>query len=302
MKRLVTAAPVTRPAGLRLVAIRLDAFRRWLAPAPPAVPGRQATLDRPVPPVSVSSTSRPLVRVRAGVRRALSAGIVLASVGVLLTGPDAPAHAPAVLAAQPAAGLGGFRQVAMRPWLDHGKPVVLFVGAQFCPHCAAERWALVLALGRFGRWSGLGKMRSTQGEMGFPGLATYDLLHATYRSTAVAVQMREIADFAGRPLQALTPRQSKAVDAYNPRGGIPFVLIGGRYAQVGAGFSPAVIQGLSFARIHALVYTQPTSTVSRAVTKEANIISALICSTLAANTSKTAACRLAAVRTLLAKL
>ena len=36
-----------------------------------------------------------------------------------------------------------------------GKPGVLYIGAEFCPFCATERWAMVNALGRFGTFSGL---------------------------------------------------------------------------------------------------------------------------------------------------
>ena len=31
-----------------------------------------------------------------------------------------------------------------------GKPEILYIGAEYCPYCATERWAMVLALGRFG--------------------------------------------------------------------------------------------------------------------------------------------------------
>jgi hypothetical protein len=55
-------------------------------------------------------------------------------------------------------------------------------------------------------------------------------------------------------------------------------------------------------RIHALVYDHPTSAVSRTVTKEANIISALICTVSRARARTTSACRLPAVQALLATL
>jgi hypothetical protein len=210
--------------------------------------------------------------------------------------------APVALAMGSSAQLGGFHQVSTTSWLDRGKPVVLFVGAQYCPFCAAERWALVLALSRFGQWSNLAPMHSTKGVSGFPSLPTYDLLHASYRSALIALQEREVADFAGHPLQSLTAQQSKAVDAYDPHGGIPFVLIGGRYAQISSGYSPGLLVGLSFARAHALVYAQPHSALSRAVTGEANIISALLCRQLAAHAGAVAACKLPAVQTLEVRL
>lgn len=237
-------------------------------------------------------------RRRTWARRALIAGVAAAALAVACAGGNAAA--PTALAAGPAARLGVFHQIATRPWLDHGKPVVLFVGAQYCPFCATERWAMVLALGRFGRWSGLRPMHSTPGSSGWPGIATYDLLHATYSSPVVALQEREMADFAGRPLQALTAAQTRAVDAGDPHGNIPFLLIAGRYAQTGAGYSAGLLVGLSFARIHHFVYADPASRVGRAVEGEANVISALICNSLGAQAATTAACRLPAVRTLMA--
>ena len=36
-----------------------------------------------------------------------------------------------------------------------GKPEVLYVGAEYCPYCAAQRWALAVALSRFGTFTGL---------------------------------------------------------------------------------------------------------------------------------------------------
>lgn len=42
-----------------------------------------------------------------------------------------------------------------------GKPRVLFIGAEFCPYCAAERWPLAVALSRFGTLHNLGQTTSS---------------------------------------------------------------------------------------------------------------------------------------------
>jgi hypothetical protein len=41
-----------------------------------------------------------------------------------------------------------------------GKPEVLYVSTQFCPYCASENWALLIALGRFGTFAGVNEIRS----------------------------------------------------------------------------------------------------------------------------------------------
>src|ERR1700748_87338 len=45
----------------------------------------------------------------------------------------------------------GLNATSGRPPLTaNGKPEVVYMGGEFCPYCAAERWALTAALGRFG--------------------------------------------------------------------------------------------------------------------------------------------------------
>ena len=48
------------------------------------------------------------------------------------------------------------------PLTSGGKPEVLYMGAEYCPFCAAERWAMVVALSRFGTFSGLSTVHSAQ--------------------------------------------------------------------------------------------------------------------------------------------
>ena len=46
------------------------------------------------------------------------------------------------------------------PLTSGGKPSVLYIGAEYCPYCATERWAMVAALSRFGTFSGLRGIKS----------------------------------------------------------------------------------------------------------------------------------------------
>ena len=61
-------------------------------------------------------------------------------VGVTST---SPVSKPIVLTDQPPMTLGG------------KTPAMLYYGAEYCPYCAAERWAMTAALARFGTWSNL---------------------------------------------------------------------------------------------------------------------------------------------------
>ena len=46
-----------------------------------------------------------------------------------------------------------------------GKPEVLFMGSEYCPYCAAQRWAMVSAVSRFGTFSGLTTTHSSSSDV-----------------------------------------------------------------------------------------------------------------------------------------
>jgi thiol-disulfide isomerase/thioredoxin len=47
------------------------------------------------------------------------------------------------------------------PLTANGKPEMLYMGAEYCPYCAAERWSMIVALSRFGTFSGLSTVHSS---------------------------------------------------------------------------------------------------------------------------------------------
>jgi hypothetical protein len=59
---------------------------------------------------------------------------------------------------------------------------VLYAGAEYCPFCAAERWALATALSRFGTFTNLGTTASAGGQEYAPNTATLSFHGATYTS------------------------------------------------------------------------------------------------------------------------
>ncbi len=156
-----------------------------------------------------------------------------------------------------------------------GKAEVLFIGAQFCPFCAAERWSLVKALGQFGQFTNLRTSTNQAGQSGFGTIPTFDLTHAGYTSRYVTFAHVDTADRAGNPLQTMSSSESALFNQYDSSGSIPLVLIGG-YAQTGSGYSPGDIDGKSFAEVqHTL--QQGDASFARDINAEANVISALVC-------------------------
>ena len=53
-----------------------------------------------------------------------------------------------------------------------GRPAAIYIGAEFCPDCAALRWAMVMSFDRFGEFSGLSETRSSPW-MDDPGTPTF---------------------------------------------------------------------------------------------------------------------------------
>jgi hypothetical protein len=178
------------------------------------------------------------------------------------------------------------------PLTSGGKPEVLYMGAEYCPYCAAERWAMVVALSRFGTFSGLSTVHSgnNSGEP-YPNTPTWTFLHATYTSKYLVfthVEMQTNIPTSGgtsyTTLQTPTSAQQALLAKYDAppyvpsadNGAIPFIDLGNEYMISGASFSPQVLQGKSWSQI-ATALQDPTSPIAEAVDGTANYLTATIC-------------------------
>jgi thiol-disulfide isomerase/thioredoxin len=172
--------------------------------------------------------------------------------------------------------IGKFVEVSKETIKRSGKLFIFFMGAEYCPHCAAERWAIVRALSKYGQWSGLKQTMSAARDEPFLNLPTYDLTEATYTSEHVEFVARELKDREFKPLQKLLKNEEKLVRKYNPERKIPFLLIGGRFVQRESGFSPKIFIGHTFRQTETEL-KKIESDIRKTIDDEANIISALLC-------------------------
>jgi hypothetical protein len=160
-----------------------------------------------------------------------------------------------------------------------GKPLITYVGAEYCPYCAAERWAMAVALSRFGTFSNLSGTHSTSQDV-YPDTQTLSFYGSHYTSPYVDFQSVEEANNQAvggsyQTLQAPTARESSLLAKYDSGGSIPFLDIANRYVITGASYSPQVLQGLSRAQIAAQL-SDPKSPVAQAIDGTANEITAAI--------------------------
>jgi thiol-disulfide isomerase/thioredoxin len=175
-----------------------------------------------------------------------------------------------------------------------GKPEMLYMGAEYCPYCAAERWSMIVALSRFGTFSGLATVHSGikngAGEAEpYPSTPTWTFANAKYTSkylTFTSVEMQtNIPDSSNgsyTTLQTPTAAQNTLIDKLDAApytteaGAIPFVDFGNKDLIIGASYNPQVLSGLSWSTI-ATDLSNPSSPVAQAVDGTANYITAAIC-------------------------
>ncbi len=171
---------------------------------------------------------------------------------------------------------------------SNGKPEVLYMGAEYCPYCAAERWAIIVALSRFGTFSGLSTVHSAsvngagQAEP-YPNTPTWTFYKSSYTSqyftfTPVELQTNIPDKSTGTytNLQTPTSAQTALIDKYGTNGAIPFIDFGGKSVISGASYNPAVLAGLSWATI-ANDLSNPKSSVAKGILGTANYITAAVC-------------------------
>lgn len=172
--------------------------------------------------------------------------------------------------------LGKFVEVSKDTMRRGGKLFVFFMGAEFCPYCAAERWPIVRSLQKFGQWEGLKQTISAARDEPFLNLPTYDFTKAAYTSPHIEFVAREIKDREFKPLQKLLKTEEKLLKKYNPKKEIPFLLIAGRFMQTSSGFPPKIFIGHTFRQTETEL-KKTESEIRKTIDEEANIISALLC-------------------------
>lgn len=163
---------------------------------------------------------------------------------------------------------------------SNGKPEMLYIGAEFCPYCAAMRWSMAVALSRFGTLSTPLKGIHSSATDVYPNTSTLTFYKSGYSSQYLTFTPVENEDRNRNQLQPLTAAQNAIWAKYQPdpsTRGYPFIDIGNRY-MITINYNPAVLKGLTWSQIAASL-SKPGSDVAQGVNGAANIITAAICKT-----------------------
>jgi uncharacterized protein DUF929 len=193
----------------------------------------------------------------------------------------------------------------------NGLPLITYIGAEYCPFCAGERWALVAALGRFGTFSGLQLSHSATDDV-YPNTPTFSFVGATFSSqylelSAVELQTNVRSGSSYSPLQTPTAAQTNLLQTYDAppyvpaqsAGSIPFIDIGGQYVVSGASFDVGVLRGMTADQI-ASTLGDASTPQAKAIVGGANALTAAIC--IATGNTPSDVCGQAAVKALQATL
>ncbi len=161
-----------------------------------------------------------------------------------------------------------------------GKPEVLYMGGEYCPYCAADRWVMLTALSRFGTFSGVKYMFSSSTDV-YPNTPTFTFANASFSSPYVDFVMVEMYSRTepsdGQPnLQQPTAQQQQLMSTYDSGGGIPFLLIGGKF-QGTTPYSPQDLAGRTQQEI-ATNLSDPSQQTTQDIIGNANLLTATICS------------------------
>jgi hypothetical protein len=161
-----------------------------------------------------------------------------------------------------------------------GKPAVVFVGAEFCAFCAADRWALIASLSRFGHFTGLATIRSSSNAAP-GGIESFTFRDATYSSRYLSlrtVEERSAYNPTGTSytvLQQPDPFERQVLSSFHAAG-YPFIDFGNAYAVTGVSYSPTFLSGLTWDQIGSSL-SNPSQAVTRAIVALSNYYSAATC-------------------------
>ncbi|HEV3381794.1 MAG TPA: DUF929 family protein [Trebonia sp.] len=177
-----------------------------------------------------------------------------------------------------------------------GKPEMLYMGAEYCPYCAAERWSMIVALSRFGTFTGLQTIHSAAHDGSGaaepnPNTPTWTFVDSKFTSKYLTFVPVELDTNIPDPstggyttLQTPTSAENALLTKYDnapyisssDAGSIPFVDFGNQYMVSGASYNSSNFPSLTWAQI-ASDLKNPSSSVAKGVDGTANYMTAAIC-------------------------
>ena len=192
-----------------------------------------------------------------------------------------------------------------------GHPLIVYEGAEYCPFCAAERWGLVVALSRFGKFSNLHTSRSASDDV-YPSTPTFTFVGSTYQSdyiefSPVEMQSNQRTSTGYATLQTPTAQQRQLLRTYDAppyiaaqnAGSIPFLDLANQFIVSGSQFSPGSLDNRTWDQIAGNL-NNPSTDDAKAIVGSANQITAAICH--ATGDTPANVCGQPAIKTLEAKL
>ena len=216
----------------------------------------------------------------------------------------APAQVTQLVTSVPAStlnqvGFGGSRNPITSPvfgiskrnshFTSDGKPEILTVELAWCPHCAANSWALAVALSRFGTLTGLGEINTgthfckvaedpcnLNPLSCFPYTDGLSFLGATYRSPYISFAALVLQDVNGHNLEKPSRHEARSLKRFHLQGVAPALDVGGAWSFQGSGYDPGTLAHKSWSQIAGSL-ASAHDRIARQVDGLANLFTAAIC-------------------------
>jgi len=159
-----------------------------------------------------------------------------------------------------------------------GKPEMLYIGAEYCPYCAATRWSMAVALSKFGTFGPLKGIHSSPTDV-YPNTPTLTFYKQKYTSKYLTFTPVENENGQRKILQPVTKAQQALWVKYgstNGQVGYPFIDFGNKTVLTNPPYVPSVLAGLTWAQVASKLHN-PNDPVAQAVLGAANYMTAAIC-------------------------
>ncbi len=166
--------------------------------------------------------------------------------------------------------ISAVKTISGTPYTSGGRPVVVYIGADYCMYCAAQRWSIVMTLLRFGNISGLEYMSSSPAEGDLP---TFTFQSAHYASRFIVFQGFEQEDRNNQPLQTVPSNYTGVFSNYGSA--YPFLNFGDKYVISGALWAPSSLENDNWTSVYTAIGSN--TTLGNQIKAGANVMTALVC-------------------------